>query len=311
VDLQVDAGGQPLPFGTINSLGEGDTLRYAPVLLGKEKRPGKVALVLVPEKREAGQEDIIVTDPQPADKPHECKMPQTISLVALVYGPAGLDRKNVAKYLSQDEGLVAHLADDADRTEQAQQLVATLSNSASSSASVNSALNSFAAQYGFVVQLDRNAPVATQAATVFAAMNPQLTAYNPLASSTAQSVAQASSIASIAGTLFFGSPVGLVSGGTAMLLRAIAFPRHAIPAVVCSSRFRVPVPVSTCAANKALCRLTHELPTYGQAASRTSGCRLSALATPILFPPARRRLFQQKRRSRAAMCIIRSRTLDE
>ncbi len=226
VDLQVEAGGPPLPFRTINSLGEGDTLRYAPVLRGKEKRPGKVALVLVPERREDGQEDIIVTDPQPADKPHEWKMPRTISLVALVYGPAGLDRKNVAKYLSQDEVLVAQLADYADRTAQAQQLVATLSNSQTSSASANSALNSFAAQYGFVVQLDRNAPVATQAATVFAAMNPQLTAYNPLASSTAQSVAQASSLASVVGTLFFGSPVGFVSGGTAMLLdlRAIAFP---------------------------------------------------------------------------------------
>jgi len=83
------------------------------------------------------------------------------------------------------------LADYADRTAQAQQLVATLSNSESSSAAVNSALNSFAAQYGFVVQIDRSAPVVSQAATVFAAMNPQLTAYNPLASSSAQSIAQA------------------------------------------------------------------------------------------------------------------------
>ena len=48
VDLQVRAGDQRLPFRTINHLSEGDTLLYAPFLRGKEKRPGEVALVLVP-----------------------------------------------------------------------------------------------------------------------------------------------------------------------------------------------------------------------------------------------------------------------
>ena len=133
-------GGQPLPFRTINHLSEGDTLRYAPILRGKEKRPGEVALVLVPEKRQPGGEDIVVTDPKPADKPQEWTMTQTISVAALVYGPAGLSRKKVARFLSQDEVLIAQLADYADKTAQAEQLVATLSNSESSSASVNAAL---------------------------------------------------------------------------------------------------------------------------------------------------------------------------
>ena len=74
LELEVQAGGQRLPFRTINRLSEGDTLLYAPVLRGKEKRRGEVALVLVPQKREPGQEDIIVTDPESADKPHEWKM---------------------------------------------------------------------------------------------------------------------------------------------------------------------------------------------------------------------------------------------
>ena len=81
-------------------------------------------------------------------------------MAALVYGPAGLSRKKVAKFLSQDEVLVAQLADYADKTAQAEQLVATLSNSESSSASVNAAFNGFASEYGFAVQVDRNAPVA-------------------------------------------------------------------------------------------------------------------------------------------------------
>jgi hypothetical protein len=226
LDLQVKTGDQRLPFRTINHLGEGDSLLYSPILRGKEKRTGEVALVLVPEKRRPGDPDILVTDPKPADKPQEWKMTQTISLAALVYGPAGLNRKKVARFLSQDEVLVAQLADYADKTAQAEQLVATLSNAQSSAASVNAALNGFASEYGFAVQIDRNAPARTQASTLFAAMNPQLAAYNPLASSSAQTVGRSASLATMAGSLFFGSPVGLAAGGTAMLLdlRAIAFP---------------------------------------------------------------------------------------
>ena len=199
---------------------------YSPVQRGNDKRSGEIALVLVPAKLKPGEEDILVTDPKDADKPQEWKMSQTTSVAALVYGPAGLNRKKVAKFLSQDQVLIAQLADYADKTAQAEQLVATLSDSASSAASVNAALSGFASQYGFAVQIDKNAPPSTQAAAVFAAMNPQLANYNPLASSTAARAVQTASLATIAGALFFGSPVGLAAGGTAMLLdlRAIAFP---------------------------------------------------------------------------------------
>ena len=225
LDLLVAAGNQRLPFRTINHLSESDKLLYAPVMRGKEKRTGEIALVLVPEKRRPGQEDIVVTDPKPADKPQEWTMTQTISLAALVYGPAGLNRKKVAKFLSQDEVLIAQLADYADKTAQAQQLVAILSDAASSPASVNAALNGFASQYGFAVQIDRNAPVSAQAETVFAAMNPQLAVYNPLAGSTAQRIGQTASLATMAGTLFFGTHrTGGRRNGQLLDLRAIAFP---------------------------------------------------------------------------------------
>ena len=196
------------------------------MLRGKEKRPGEVALVLVPKLRHSGQADIIVTDPKPAGKPQEWKMTESISLAALVYGPAGLSRKKVANFLSQDEVLVAQLADYADKTAEAEQLVETLSNNDSSAASVNAALNGFASQYGFAVQINRDAPAAVQAQTVFATMNPQLATYNPLASASAERAGQTASMATTAATLFFGSPVGLAAGGTAMLLdlRAMAFP---------------------------------------------------------------------------------------
>src|SRR5690242_6223801 len=80
VDLQVKASDYQLPFRTINRLSEGDTLLYAPVLRGKEKRRGEVALVIVPQKREVGQLDIIVTDPESADESHEWKITLTIAV---------------------------------------------------------------------------------------------------------------------------------------------------------------------------------------------------------------------------------------
>ncbi len=77
------------------------------------------------------------------------------------------------------------------------------------------------------MQLDKNAPPAVQAQMLFSTMNPQLATYNPIASnSTAETLGQTASVAAAAATLFFGSPIGLAAGGTAMLLelRSIAFP---------------------------------------------------------------------------------------
>lgn len=228
VDLQVRslANEEPLPFQNINHLGEGDTLLYDPVLRGREKRPGEVAVVMVPEKREAGQSNLIVTEPKAADKPQHWKIPQTVSLAAFVYGAQGLSKKKVEGFLSQDELLIAQLADYAAKTAQTEALIEALENTDSSAASVNAALNGFASQYGLAVQIDRTAPPTVQAQTLFATMNPQLATYNPLASSAAERVGQTASLATAAATLFFGSPIGLAAGGTAMLLdlRYIAFP---------------------------------------------------------------------------------------
>src|SRR5580692_2752148 len=111
VNLKVQDGDEALPFRSINRLGEGETIIYSPFLEGKEKRAGDVALVLVPERVQPGEPDVIVTDPKPADKQEEWKISRTISLVALVYGPAGLNRKKVEGFLSRDEVVVAQLAD--------------------------------------------------------------------------------------------------------------------------------------------------------------------------------------------------------
>jgi hypothetical protein len=91
---------------------------------------------------------------------------------------------------------------------------------------VNAALSGFASQYGMAVQIDRAAPSSVQAATLFNSLNPQLASYDPLAPSTGARVGQTASLTTAAAALFFGSPIGLAAGGTAMLLdlRSIAFP---------------------------------------------------------------------------------------
>ncbi|MDQ2711719.1 MAG: hypothetical protein M3Y24_05685 [Acidobacteriota bacterium] len=228
VDLRVQSQGNAdsLPFQTINHLSEGDAVLYSPILRGREKRPGEVALVMVPARHEPKEPGLIVTDPKPAEKAQRWSIPRTVSIAALVYGPQGLSRKKVQGFLSQDDLLIAQLADYAEKTAQTEALLEALSSSGSSSASVNAALTGFASQYGMSVQIDKTAPPSVQAQALFSAMNPQLATYNPLASSTAQRVGQTASLATAAATLFFGSPIGLAAGGTAMLLdlRSIAFP---------------------------------------------------------------------------------------
>ncbi len=227
VDLQVKLGdaSEPLPFASIVHLTENDTVQYAPVTRGREKRGGEVALVLVPTKI-AGKDQLLVTDIRDADKPQEWMIPRTVALVAFVYGPQGLSKKKVRSFLSQDSLLVAQMADYADKTSQTEALLAALSSSESSPASMNAALNGFASQYGVSAQIDKTAPPAAQAQALFAAINPQLSSYSPLAATGATRASQTASLATAAAGLFFGSPVGLLAGGTGMLLdlRSIAFP---------------------------------------------------------------------------------------
>jgi hypothetical protein len=229
IELRVKSGSIPetLPLPEINHLSEGDAVLYSPVLRAKERRAGEVSLVLVPADRSADSGGLQVMDPVRADRAHEWAIPRTMSLAAFVYGPQGLSKKKVSGFLSQDDQLVAQLADYAEKTSQTEALLQALSDNASSPASMNAALSGFASQYGLAVQIDKNAPAAAQAQVLFSTMNPQLANYNPLATdSNAQRLGETASVAAAAATLFLGSPIGLAAGGTAMLLelRSIAFP---------------------------------------------------------------------------------------
>ncbi len=219
-------GGSALPLKTINRLEEGDSVHYRPLLRANESRKGEVTLVMVPANRTPDQDLLEVLEPKPAGKPEEWAVPSRTSVVVFVYGPAGLNRAKVKNYLSKDQDLVTQLADYAEKTAQTEALIQALSSSETSAASVNAAFQGFASQYGYTNQVDRTLPADQQMTSLFRALNPTMATYDPVAPQSSQRVGQTVSMATSVAALFFGTPVGLAAGGTAMLMemRNVVFP---------------------------------------------------------------------------------------
>lgn len=229
VDLRVasaENAADALPLRTINRLQEGNTLLYRPILRSGENRKGEVALVLVPANKTAAGENLIVLDPKPANKPQQWKVPLRVAVVAYVYGPTGLNSRKVKTFLKRDEDLVAQLADYAEKTAQTEALINALASPDSSADAVQAALHGFSSRYGMSVQIDKNAPTEQQAIALFRALNPAMASYDPISPQRTKQFGETATLATSVAALFFGSPVGLAAGGTAMLmeLRAMAFP---------------------------------------------------------------------------------------
>lgn len=230
IDLRVASprgGKAALPLRTINRLEEGDTLVYRPLLRPAEERKGEVAIVLVPVNKVAVGEKLVILDPKAANQPQQWNVPFRVAVVGYIYGPAGLNMRKVRNFLARDEELIAQLADYAEKTAQTEALIAALASPNSSSASVQAALRGFSTQYGLNVQLDRTAPANLQAMALFRTLNPSLAGYDPITPDTTKQLSQTAGLATSVATLFFGSPVGMAAGATAMFLelRAISFPR--------------------------------------------------------------------------------------
>ncbi len=216
-----------LPLRTINRIEEGDTIRYRPLLRPKEERKGDVTLVLIPADKKKTGRDLLIFDPRPANKAQQWTAPWRVSLIAFVYGPSGLSAKKVQTFLDRDDEVVGELADYAEKTAKTEALISALTSSDNSGQAVNAALAGFSAQFGFNAQLAKGTPVNQQAMFMFQALNPRVAVYDPLAGQGPQPVGQTAGLATLAAEMFFGSPVGLAAGSTAMLmnLSAIAFPR--------------------------------------------------------------------------------------
>lgn len=211
----------------MNLIEEGDIIRYKPVLRKHEERKGDVTLVLIPANKKAARENIKVFDPLPAAQAQEWTVPWRTSLVAFVYGPTGLNVRKVEAFLASDDDLVGELADYADKTAKTEALIAALTTPDNSTAAVNAALQGFSSKFGTNLQFAKDASLNQQATVAFGALNPGVAAFDPLAAQAAQPVGQTAGLATLVAEMFFGSPVGLAAGGTAMLLDLgqLAFPR--------------------------------------------------------------------------------------
>ena len=231
VDLRVASPSRrdpnPLPLRTINRIEEGDTIRYRPILRPHEQRKGDVTLVLVPANKKTADKSLLIFDPRPANKPQQWTAPWRVSLVAFVYGPTGLNVRKVQAFLNRDDELVGQLADYAEKTAKTEALIAALSSPDNSPQAVNAALDGFSSRFGLNTQLAKGESTNQQAMVMFRTLNPTVAAYDPLAGQGSQPVGQTAGLATSVAEMFFGSPVGLAAGGTAMLLNlgAIAFPR--------------------------------------------------------------------------------------
>jgi hypothetical protein len=221
--LLPEKGDQALDVKNANRISAGSRLVCEPV-----RRPdsagskGEVAIVLVA----VHAPHIQVLDPKKATARAEWKVAHDASIVALVYGPGGLSIGKVKSLVDKHEELLTELADYADKTQQVEALVASMSAADQTGSNVNAAISGFSKRYGVTMsKLDPKAAGDQQASTLLTALMPSMTTYDPLASKQTVMQQSAGLAASVAG-LFFGTPVGLAAGGAALLqnMRTLMFP---------------------------------------------------------------------------------------
>jgi hypothetical protein len=235
LQVQSDSDLPMLPLRTINRLGEGDKIVYTPVKLRVNEKGGKIALVVAPAPSRPGQSvsaelpRIQVLEPKAADKAEEWNVPFRAGVVALVYGPTGVDAKRVKQFLSKDDDLITQLADYAERTAQTEALLSALAGWTTPGApsdGVSAALNGFASQYGIAGSIDRTLPRDQQMEAAIRAFNPALASVDPVSPDPAVRLQQSTMLAASVAGMFLGNPVGLAAGGAALFMnmRQMMFP---------------------------------------------------------------------------------------
>jgi hypothetical protein len=213
---------------SVNRIVPGQKLVYNPIKpLPEHLKKAQVALVLASSRPSEG---LVVLEPKSARALAAWKVPFRASVVALVYGPQGLDTKKVSSLLKKDRELVDQLADYAQQTASTETLLNALAawdRSPTATENLNAALLGFSAAFGRPLPtLNRNAPLDEQMATLMRALNPALATYDPLAPEPQQRMQQSALLAATVGGLFFGGPVGLAAGGASMFvnLSSMMFP---------------------------------------------------------------------------------------
>lgn len=217
--------GDGIPLRIVNRLDAGQTVLYRPVPRDGVKLKGEIALVLVPLESKPS-DSFAVLDPVDSRKPGQWTVPFPARIAAVVYGPRRLSSGKVRSLVKGDPALIAQLADYAERTTKAEQVLQALATpSRDSAAAMDAAVQGFVrSAYG--PQLNPNAPAEQQYRTLIAALNPALSGYDPLATDSRQQFAQTASVAAVVAGLFFGPTVGMAASSAALLnnFRTLTFP---------------------------------------------------------------------------------------
>ncbi len=220
----------PLPIRDVIEILPGDKIHYEPAsLASKDRNKARISLVLA-HAGSNGSPDIKVLPALPADKPEDWVVPIRASVVGLVFGPRGLDVKNVNELVAKNPNLLPQLATYAEHTTEIEALLQTLATyeqSPSGAQDVNSALQAFSTRYNVgVPKLDTTASTNQQAATLMSAILPSLSTIDPLAPTRSMMVQQSVGLAAAVAALFLGTPVVVAAGGAALFenMRTLAFP---------------------------------------------------------------------------------------
>jgi hypothetical protein len=239
-------GGPPLPVQSVNILQPGEKLKYEPLHLAPAiKNKARIAVLLVPavkpdskardkdrdrDKDKDSEAEIDVLEARPAKAPAEWEVPVRTAVVGVVFGPHGLDVKKVSSLVEKNPDLIPELTEYAGQAAKVGALVQTLSEyeqAPGSGRDLNALLKGFSSKYDISIpKLDTTAPANQQAAQMLRALIPSLSSYDPLTSTPTGTVQQSAGLSASVATLFFGTPVGLVAGGTALFLnlRTLMFP---------------------------------------------------------------------------------------
>jgi hypothetical protein len=193
------AGGAPLPIRQVRTIAQGYRVLYSPARLPAEaNKNARVALVAVP----AEGSGVTVLEARAADRAGEWVVPFTASVVALVFGPQGLDEKRLTNLVSRDQDLVTELAGYAAQTEDLEDTLDALA-----------AAEEEAQEDDQPLQPARGSPAEQVLFALTRALSPVMVAYNPLGAGRRGGPA---TLMGKAGEAFFENAGGVVPGGGAL-----------------------------------------------------------------------------------------------
>jgi hypothetical protein len=217
------AQGAPLPLKSVASVPAGSRLIWNPAHLRlPPSNSAEVTVIVVP----ASDGILLTMEPRKASERTEWQLLQRPKVIALVYGPQGLNEGKLRSLVTRNQDLLRELADYAEQSSEVETLVQELADAEQSRAGAGTALKGVSAEYGVSAQkLSDASSSGQQASMLLSALIPAASNYDPLAAQSAQVQQTGGLAASVAG-LFFGNPVALAAGGAALFsnLKTILFP---------------------------------------------------------------------------------------